>query len=183
MLDQRKQSKSDVDKLFVCKDKSSQNIIEVDEYDPDDAEEKGDDSDPDKQPFSLLYAFYCHMLLSIGLSSCIWNRAAMPAFYGFGIAGKLDDPFYAMQKDTIGLDSKTYADYCGISFTITFIPCLLFAGPIIADWPQVRTFGVCLTLQGILICLHGSAQAMWELLVYSFTTGILQGISAAIVHQ
>ena len=67
----------------------------------------------------------------------------MASFYGYGVEGKLDDQFYAMQKSDIGLDATSYAEYTGFFFSVTFIPCLLFGVPIIERYKKTTALAVC----------------------------------------
>lgn len=55
----------------------------------------------------------------------------MAQFYGFGEHGKVDDPKYSMKLVVDGLDAQSYAQYVGVWFSVTFIPCLLLGGPVI----------------------------------------------------
>lgn len=65
--------------------------------------------DDDPNPYPMIYSIYCLSLLAFSTTTSFWTRSAMASFYGYGVGGKLNDPFYAMQKDDIGLDSKSYA--------------------------------------------------------------------------
>jgi MFS family permease len=85
----------------------------------------------------------------------------MSSFYGFGIAGKIDDPFYAMQKTDLGLNAQSYAEYSTVYFGMTFIPCLLLGGPIINDWNRKNVLGWCTVLWGVCSVLHGFVTDMW----------------------
>jgi hypothetical protein len=85
----------------------------------------------------------------------------MASFYGFGIDGLIDNSKYAMQKSDIGLDSKSYAEYSGFFFTITFIPCLLFGGPIISGFKKTNVLGWSCFLWSVAAVLHGLSTSMW----------------------
>lgn len=85
----------------------------------------------------------------------------MASFYGFGVAGLLNNPEYAMQKADIGLNSFTYAEYSSFWLMITFIPALLLCGPIVQTWPRVKTLGWCCFGWGIASVLHAYTKAMW----------------------
>lgn len=98
----------------------------------------------DDAPYSMLYAIYVLFMFGWHVSISVWNKAALAYFYGFGIADKIDDPKYAMQSvKGFGLNPKTYAEYCGFWFVITFIPCLLFSGPFIKRYRKTKILGWC----------------------------------------
>lgn len=101
------------------------------------------------------------MLVIFSQISLMWSQTSMSAFYGFGMAGKLDDPFYAMQATNIGLNAKTYADYSGLFYTIGFLPALIFGGPIIQSLPKAQTLGWCTFIWGSSSAMHGLVSHMW----------------------
>lgn len=106
----------------------------------------------------------------------------MASFYGFGIEGLIDDPKYAMQKADIGLDAKTFAEYSGFFFPVTFIPCLLFGSPIISGYKKTDVLGWCTCLWGVAALLHGLCWSMWQLHILSTLIGFLEGISGVLTH-
>ena len=85
----------------------------------------------------------------------------MSSFYGYGVDGKLDDPFYAMQKSDIGLTPQSFADYSGLYFTITFLPGLLLGGPIIQNMSKTNALGWCMFIWGACSAAHGLVTEMW----------------------
>lgn len=107
----------------------------------------------------------------------------MASFYGYGVAGKVDEKFYNMRLAIIGLDPQSYAEYCTFWFSITFIPCLLLSGPIISDWNRIRTLGWCTIGWGCASVAHGFAWDMWILQVCAMIIGFFSGTSAALTHQ
>ena len=109
----------------------------------------------------MIYSIYCLSLLAFSTTTSFWTRSAMASFYGYGVGGKLNDPFYAMQKDDIGLDSKSYAQYSGFWFNCTFIPCLLFGGPLVTNLKKTTALGWATLLAGVAVAGHGVATEMW----------------------
>ena len=49
-----------------------------------------------KHPYSMAYSIYCLLLITGSSMSQIWSKSAMSSFYGFGIAGLMDDEYFAM---------------------------------------------------------------------------------------
>jgi hypothetical protein len=63
------------------------------------------DDDTPKCQYSLCYGLYCLIVIMACQVVLLWAKNAMASFYGYGIAGKIDDPFYAMQKADLGLNA------------------------------------------------------------------------------
>ena len=61
----------------------------------------------DKAPFNMCYAVYCLLVLTVSMISNTWSRNAMSTFYGYGVEGLKNEPFYAMQEvEGLGLNSE-----------------------------------------------------------------------------
>jgi hypothetical protein len=147
VLKQRKDAKNDTDKLYYDHDSGDEkDEIKVDVIKNEDA-----------QPYNMTYAIFCLLNLAFSCTACIWSRSAMSSFYGFGIGDKINDPEYAMQKSTIGLNASTYAEYSGIWFTAPYIPTLLFGGVLFSSFPKKAMLGWCTFFLGVAVIGHGFA--------------------------
>lgn len=120
------------------------------------------DQNGNEQTFNLCTGIYCLLLFSLSACTTLWTKGAMAQFYGFGVEGKSDDPFYSMKLVVIGLNAQSYAQYVGLWFTITFIPCLLLGGPLIEGYKKTNVLGWCTAISGVVTVMHAMVTHAWQ---------------------
>ena len=111
--------------------------------------------------FNLCNGIYCLALFSLSACTTLWTKGAMAQFYGYGVDGKSDDPRYSMKLVVDGLNAQSYAQYVGLWFTVTFIPCMLFGGPLIVDYNKTNVLGWCTAMNGLVTALHSIVTHVW----------------------
>ena len=61
-----------------------------------------------QRKYNLCYSWFCLLMLVCCFISCAWSKQILGSMYGFGIAGKGENPFYKIDKDLKGLTASTY---------------------------------------------------------------------------
>jgi hypothetical protein len=64
------------------------------------------------------------------------------------------------EVEGLGLNSESYGVYSGFSYSITFIPMLLFAAPLVDSTNRRCVLGFCTLSWGLCTALQGMATKM-----------------------
>lgn len=71
----------------------------------------------------------------------------------------------------------------GICFTLTFLPCLLFSGPLIEGFDKTNVLGFGTAINGFIVMLHSMVMDAREAMVLISLAGICQGFCVSLSYQ
>ena len=111
-----------------------------------------DDDDPD---FSLCYACFCLLNITLIQISLLWTKSCLNAMFGYGVKGLDTDPYYSIAYDVEGFDAQTYGSLVGFWYSILFCPSLLFVSPLTENWNRKMLIGGTCFVWGLCSFLNG----------------------------
>jgi MFS family permease len=94
----------------------------------------------------------------------------------------MNDPYYNIALALPDFDENAYGIYSGLMYSVTFVPALLFVGPLSGNWNRKLTVGVSSIGWGLCIFLHAYAQNKYHLFILFALVGLFQSIGNTLTY-
>ena len=101
----------------------------------------------------------------------------MSSFFGYGVKGKQEDPYYSISHRISDFDSTAYGNYFGFYYSLTYVPVMLVMGHITDHFNRTVLVSLACIMWGVLSYAHSYADNVMTLYLLRLGIGFAQAVS------